>query len=263
MDLDVPGFVAHFKQLDKSARRTAYHQIIDQLDPYEWRDVRKRINERSFQKDILGILPLEIAVQIIKYLSLNDAHLLRRVSKRWYDVLSSRSACGVLLRLYIGVSFTSLGDDFKSTLIHYSRRRRRLEHGNPLAEFRINLPFTTGQEILSLDYSDGRYAWLTDGDTTIVVYNLCTQKTQRFCARNRERLEKLRISEYIVAALSTRGLVDTHLSLISTLSLKRKRRTGIIADMWQLLPCLGTPNRECSHYSTTQYEYIVFCRKRL
>lgn len=217
MDLDVPGFVAHFKQLDKSARRTAYHQIIDQLDPYEWRDVRKRINERSFQKDILGILPLEIAVQIIKYLSLNDAHLLRRVSKRWYDVLSSRSACSVLLRLYIGVSFTSLGDDFKSTLIHYSRRRRRLEHGNPLAEFRINLPFTTGQEILSLDYSDGRYAWLTDGDTTIVVYNLCTQKTQRFCARNRERLEKLRISEYIVAALSTRGLVDTHLSLISTL----------------------------------------------
>lgn len=209
MDLDVPEFIAHFKQLDTSVRRTAYHRIIDQLDPYEWRDVKKRINERSFQKDILGALPLEIAVQIIKCLSLNDAHLLRRVSRRWYDVLSSKPACSVLLRLYTGGSFTSLGDDFKSTLIHYSRRRRRLEHGNPLAEFRINLPFATGQEILSFDYSEGRYAWLTDGDTTIVVYNLCTQKIQRFCTQNRERLGKLRISEYIVAALSTRGLVGT------------------------------------------------------
>lgn len=263
MDLDVPEFIAHFKQLDTSARRTAYHQIIDQLGPYEWRDVKTRINERSFQKDILGALPLEIAVQIIKYLSLSDAHLLRRVSRRWYHVLSSKSACSILLRLYMGGSFIRLGDDFKSTLVHYSRRRRRLVNGNPLAEFRINLPFATGQEILSLDYSDGRYAWLTDGDTTIVVYSLCTQKTQRFCTMNRERLEKLRISEFIVAALGTRGLVGTHLSLISTLLLSHKRRAGITADMWQLLPCLGTPNRGHSHCSTPQYEYISFCHRRL
>ncbi|KAL4787540.1 hypothetical protein BJX76DRAFT_354028 [Aspergillus varians] len=206
MDPGIQEIITRFKLLGTtSARRIAYHQIIDQLGPHEWRDVKKRINGRSFQKDILGALPLEIAVQIIQYLNLDDAHLLRRVSRRWYDVLSSNLACSVLFRLYTGGSLNNLGGDFKTTLARHSRQRLRLEQGNPLKGSQINLPFVTGQEILSLDYSDGRYAWSTDGDTTIVVYDLCTRKTQRFCTSNRERLAKIRISEYIVAAISTRG----------------------------------------------------------
>jgi hypothetical protein len=46
--------------------------------PHEWRDVRDRMNQVSFQKDILGSLPMEIAVQIAQYLDLSDSYILRR-----------------------------------------------------------------------------------------------------------------------------------------------------------------------------------------
>lgn len=56
-----------------------YHRILDLLNPHEWRDVQKRINQRSFQKDILAESPPEIAVQIAQYLDLSDLFILQRV----------------------------------------------------------------------------------------------------------------------------------------------------------------------------------------
>ncbi|KAL6229520.1 hypothetical protein BDW75DRAFT_249627 [Aspergillus navahoensis] len=198
MDPNTQEIITRFKRLDTaSARRTVYHQIIDQLNPHEWRDVQKRINERTFRKDILGSLPLEVAAQIIQYFDLNDVHVLRRVSKRWHDILSSKSVCSALFRQYTG---GSLDDEFKSTFALYSRQRSRLEQGYPVAHIQLDIP--SGQD---LDYCDGRYVWLADGDTTIVVFELCSQKTQRFCTDNRERFEKFRVSENLVAAITARG----------------------------------------------------------
>ncbi|KAL4994794.1 hypothetical protein BDV10DRAFT_175976 [Aspergillus recurvatus] len=198
MDPNTQEIITRFNQLSvASARRTVYHQIIDQLNPHEWRDVQKRINERTFQKDILGSLPLEVALQIIQYFDVNDVHLLRSVSKRWHEVLSSKSVCSVLFRQYTG---GSLDDEFKSTFARYSRRRSRLEQGFPAAHVQLDIP--SGRD---LDYCDGRYAWSADGGTTIVVFELCSQKTQRFCTKDRERFERFRISENLVAVITIRG----------------------------------------------------------
>ncbi|KAL5044446.1 hypothetical protein BDW71DRAFT_99566 [Aspergillus fruticulosus] len=198
MDPNTQDIITRFKKLDTfPARRTVYHQIIDQLNPHEWRDVQKRVNERTFQKDILGSLPLEVAVQIIQYLDVNDVHLLRRVSNRWHELLSSKSVCSVLFRQYTG---GSLDEEFKSTFARYSRRRSRLEQGFPVAHVQLDVSF--GRD---LDYCDGRYVWSDDGGTTIVVFELCSQKTQRFCTENRERFERFRISENMVAAITVRG----------------------------------------------------------
>ncbi|KAL4746244.1 hypothetical protein BDW72DRAFT_210594 [Aspergillus terricola var. indicus] len=198
MDPNIQEIIIRFKQLNTaSARRTVYHQIIDQLDPHEWREVQKRINQRTFQKDILGSLPLEVAVQIIQYFDVNDVHLLQRVSRRWLEVLSSKPVCSVLFRQYTG---GSLDNDFKSTFARYSRQRSRLEQGLPVAHVQLDIPFSQ-----DLDYCDGRYAWSADGGTTIVVFELCSRKTQRFCTENRERLERFRLSENLVAAITIRG----------------------------------------------------------
>ncbi|KAL4976541.1 hypothetical protein BDW66DRAFT_166367 [Aspergillus desertorum] len=198
MDPNTQEIISRFKQLDTAlARRTVYHQIIDQLNPHEWRDVQKRINERTFQKDILGSLPLEIAVQIIQHFDVNEVHLLRRVSKRWHGVLSSKSVCSVLFRQYTGAF---LDDEFKSTFSRYSRQRSRLEQGFPVAHVKLDIPFG-----LDLDYCDGRYVWSADGGTTVIVLELCSRKTQRFCTANRERFERFRISENLVAAITVRG----------------------------------------------------------
>jgi hypothetical protein len=200
MDSNIQEIIVRFKQLNTaSARRTVYQQIIDLLNPHEWRDVQKRINQRTFQKDILGSLPLEIAVHIIQYLDVNDVHLLQMVSRRWHEVLSSEPVCSVLFRQYTG---GSLDNDFKSTFARYSRQRSRLEQGRPVAHVQLDIPFSQ-----DLDYCDGRYAWSADGGTTIVVFELCSRKTQRFCTENRERFERFRLSEDLVAAITVRGSV--------------------------------------------------------
>ncbi|KAL4734958.1 hypothetical protein BDV11DRAFT_208912 [Aspergillus similis] len=198
MDPNIQEIIIRFKQLNTaSARRTVYHQIIDQLDPHEWRDVQRRINQRTFQKDILGSLPLEVSVQIIQYFDINDVHLLQRVSRKWHEVLSSKPVCSVLFRQYTG---GALDNEFKSTFARYSRQRSRLEQGLPAAYVQLDIPFSQ-----DLDYCDGRYAWSVDGGTTIVVFELCSRKTQRFCTENRERFERFRLSENLVAAITVRG----------------------------------------------------------
>ncbi|KAL3475321.1 hypothetical protein BJX99DRAFT_230061 [Aspergillus californicus] len=205
MDPDIQEIVTRFKLLyNNSARHITYHLILDQLNPYEWRDVKERINQRSFQKDILGALPLEIVVQIIQLLALCDLHILRRVSRRWNDVLSSNIACSVMFRRYTGGSLSPDGE-FKSAFAHYSRQRFRLEQGNPIGKPQVHLPFVSTEPISHLDYSNGKYAWKTDNGTTIMVYDMCSQKAKRFCTMNREPLYHFRLSESILAVITYRG----------------------------------------------------------
>ncbi|RDW67116.1 F-box domain protein [Aspergillus mulundensis] len=185
MDPNIQEIITRFKQLDtNSARRIVYHQIIDQLGPHEWRDAKKRINERSFQKDILGSLPLEVAVQIIQFLGLNDA------------------ACSILFRQYTG---GALDDNFKATFSRYSQHRLRIEKGIPFRQTQVDVSLAREQSTLSFDYSDGRYAWSTDDDTTIVVYELCSKTTRRFCTENRAKFMRLRVSGDMVVAITIRG----------------------------------------------------------
>ncbi|KAL4869342.1 hypothetical protein BDV12DRAFT_167955 [Aspergillus spectabilis] len=203
MEPDIQEIVAQFRRLGAvAARRAAYHQIIDQLSSYEWRDVKNRINERSFQKDILGELPVELAMHIIRYLNLDDVHLLRRVSKRWHDLLSSETTCSVMFRLYTGCPLSNLESDFKSTFARYSRQRLRLEQGNPHRMSYIEMPFLSE---LSPDFSNGRFVYTTDNSTTIVVFDLSLGYSQRFCTKHREKFQKIRLSESIVAAITIRG----------------------------------------------------------
>ncbi|GLA16282.1 hypothetical protein AnigIFM62618_002852 [Aspergillus niger] len=148
-----------------SARHDAYHRILDLLNPHEWRDVQKRINQRSFQKDILAELPPEIAVQIAQYLDLSDLFILQR----------------------------------------YAKYRIRLERGLPICNLQApNLFPTDGSKLECLDYANGRCAWLDNG-THVVVHDLCKRSTQRFCTENRDSFWDLRLSDSMVVAISARA----------------------------------------------------------
>ncbi|KAL4956202.1 hypothetical protein BDW69DRAFT_159085 [Aspergillus filifer] len=204
MDPNIRDIITRFKELDAttSARRIAYQQIIDQLDPYEWRDVTRRMNERSFSKDILGALPLEIAVEIVQYLDLAGSYVLRRVSKRWHEILSSKAACSVLYREYTGCI---LDDDFESTFARFLKRRLRLEEGTPSASLWVDFSELSREEKGSLDCMNGRYAWLTDNDTALVVWTPGTGKKQRFCTEHRRQILRFCLSNYLVVATTMRG----------------------------------------------------------
>ncbi|KAL4965374.1 F-box domain protein [Aspergillus stella-maris] len=204
MDPNIRDIITRFKELDTttSARRIAYHQIIDQLDPYEWRDVTRRMNARSFSKDILGALPLEIAVEIVQYLDLAELYALRRVSRRWHEILSSKAACSVLYRKYTGCI---LGDDFENTFARFSKRRLRLEQGKPSASLQVDFSELSWEEQRTLDSMNGRYVWLTDNDTALVVWTPGTGKKQRFCTEHRRQTLGFCLTSYLVAAITMRG----------------------------------------------------------
>ncbi|KAJ0422553.1 hypothetical protein BJY00DRAFT_69841 [Aspergillus carlsbadensis] len=237
---DIQEIVTRFKQLGtSSARHLAIHQIIDQLSPCEWRDVKERINARSFQKDIFGALPLEIAVQVTQSLTLAEMHLLRRVSRRWHDVLSSKAACNATYREYTGNKLNHLDTDFKSTFARYSEHRLRIERGDPRDLSRIVLPPMNDEELLTLDYSDGQFAWTTDSGTTIVVYNLITGGKQCFCTKNRERLGMVRLSQSTVAAITVHGYCHVWSTLTDEVYSAR------------------LPNTDISHFSLAGFRIAV------
>ncbi|KAL4803919.1 hypothetical protein BDV18DRAFT_162333 [Aspergillus unguis] len=194
MDSEIQEIITRFKLLKtSSARRAAYHRIIDELDSHDWRDVKKRINERSFQKDILGTLPLDIALQLIKCLDLSDVHSLRRVSKRWCEVLSSDLACSSLLCLYTGRPLDYPNDDAKSTLARYSKHRSRLEQGIPFQGFPFVMHLGEIYGSRKMDHCNGIFAWLSH--SAIKVYNKRSQRMRTFYTENRERCKDIRITE--------------------------------------------------------------------
>ncbi|RAK98015.1 F-box domain protein [Aspergillus ibericus CBS 121593] len=198
--------IALFAHLNtNSARQDAYHRILDQLSPHEWRDVRVRINQRAFQKDILGQSPPEVAVQIAQYLDLSELHVLQRVSRKWHLLLSSELIRGAIYHHYIGCGPHVTEDQFT----RYAKQRLRLERGLPLSKLRDpnhSLPF--GSSLDCHDYANGRHAWL-EGNTRIIVHNLCNHTTQGFCTENRDSFRDLRLSESMVAAISVRGYCHT------------------------------------------------------
>ncbi|PYI12087.1 F-box domain protein [Aspergillus sclerotiicarbonarius CBS 121057] len=198
--------IALFTHLNtNSARQEAYHRILDQLKPHEWRDVRSRINQRSFQNDILGQSPPEVAVQIAQYLDLAEIHVLQRVSRKWHLLLSSELIRGAVYQHYSGCGAHVTETQFT----RYTKQRLRLERGLPICKLRdLNLSSPYGSSLDCQDYSNGRHAWL-EGNTHIIVHDLCKHTAQRFCTENRDSFRDLRLSESMVVAISVRGYCHT------------------------------------------------------
>ncbi|GKZ21455.1 hypothetical protein AbraIFM66951_006150 [Aspergillus brasiliensis] len=182
-----------------AARHDAYHRILDLLNPHEWRDLQRRINQRSFQKDILAESPPEIAVQIAQYLDLSDLHILQRVSRKWHQLLSSELIQGAVYQQYTGHVGAA------AHFAQYAKYRIRLERGQPICNLQDpNLFPTNGSKLECLDYANGRCAWIENG-THVVVHDLCTHSNQRFCTENRDSFWDLRLSDSMVVAISARA----------------------------------------------------------
>ncbi|KAE8133753.1 F-box domain protein [Aspergillus pseudotamarii] len=206
MDPEVQDILTRFKHLKStSARRALYHLLLEQMHPYEWRDVRDRMNQVSFQKDILGSLPTEVAVKISRHLDLSEIHIFRRVSKRWNFLLSSRLFRDAVCHRYVGHNCRSIALDSPDAFTQYAKQHIRLERGQPISKV-LNRPYSpildaTG--LVSLEFSHGSYAWIEDA--IVYVHNLHSNTMQSFCTDNRDPFTALRISESIVAAITLHG----------------------------------------------------------
>lgn len=56
----------------KHARRAVYLSLLDELHLDELREVKTRIENMHFHRDILGSLPLEVAALVTSHLGVSD-----------------------------------------------------------------------------------------------------------------------------------------------------------------------------------------------
>lgn len=197
---------------------------MDRLRRDEWRDVKGRAERMSFECDLLGQLPLEIVALIAEHMELADLILLRRVSQRWRQVLSSPSVCLAAIRATLGAM-----PNVDPTM--WIKRRLRMERGRPSHKIQFPSPLSPVHDTLmnlrGVGYLNGIYAWLegSDGRTSVALLNLWTGRLTRLTTDNREQLVELRMSETLVAVISTRGFC--HIWNINTEEYKNFRLSSL------------------------------------
>lgn len=129
-----------------------------------------------------------------------------QVSRGWHSLLSSDVVCDAALRRYAGRKTDSVALGTLGKFSAYARHRTRLERGQPLwkAHYPTYQPLPKTSEVATLDYCNGRVAWIEEG-TTLVVHNLHSRATQYFCTQNRDHFVGMRLSDCIIGAVSYRG----------------------------------------------------------
>ncbi|CAG8908962.1 unnamed protein product [Penicillium egyptiacum] len=211
MDPPTQPIIAGFMALrDSSSRRAVINGILDNLSPHEIREVKSRFETITFHYDLLDKLPIELVAMLAKYLDLVDLVLLRKVSKRWCEVLSSTTVLTTAIRYYIGKSVIKPDctlADF-DTLI---KKRIQVERGIPavVATIPNDLPPDFEGELNRDNIScfNGVCAWIEESRdrTTIFMVHLPTGQNRTLTTANREEFTHVQVSDSLVSAISIRG----------------------------------------------------------
>lgn len=73
-------FIAEFQALPSTkSRREALGALIEELTPHEWRALHSVTSARTFDFDIIGHLPVELATQIFSHLDTSTPYRLQSV----------------------------------------------------------------------------------------------------------------------------------------------------------------------------------------
>ncbi|KAJ5228586.1 hypothetical protein N7489_009294 [Penicillium chrysogenum] len=212
MDSPTQPILAGFMALrDSSSRRAVFNDILDKLSPHEIREVKSRLEPITFQCDLLDKLPIELVAMLAKYLDLVDLILLRRVSKRWRELLSSTIVLTTAIGYHMGKSVikpdycTSAGFD---TLI---KKRIQAERGVPavVATIPNNLSpdFEGGLNRDGISCFNGVCAWIEESKdrTSIFMVHLPTGQNRTLTTVNREEFTHVQVSDTLLSAISVRG----------------------------------------------------------
>lgn len=140
------------------------------LSPHELREFRSWIDQVDFSNDILSNLPLEIAHQVLGYLPLHQCFRIRRVSKKWFSMLSAPQTVEHLLRFWYSKAEAKLEvpKGLTASAVSSSRAAQVDAYRSGSAFSRMKVDFrTTGysstypSSITKIAYADGYIAWIS------------------------------------------------------------------------------------------------------
>ncbi|KAJ5571916.1 hypothetical protein N7535_005576 [Penicillium sp. DV-2018c] len=191
---------------DRMIRREFLNELLASLNPDEIRQVKSHVDNIKFQRDVLAELPLELAVMVIPYLNLWDLIVLRRVSKRWCELLTNTTVLSGVIKSHTGKNATHSETASLDGLIRNRIRAQRCSSAHhrtiPLA-----LPSPTSNNKKLLSFFDCVCAWVAEDETELVVANLVSGMQKRLLTPNREVLLHVLVADDLISVISNRGYV--------------------------------------------------------
>ncbi|KAL7273554.1 hypothetical protein RUND412_003584 [Rhizina undulata] len=86
-------FLKHFTQKSQDERQAFLSQLASQFRQSDWFHINRLLDIHSYYRDIVGTLPLEIALLILENVHPVEICRFRLVSRRWNELLSSKEVC--------------------------------------------------------------------------------------------------------------------------------------------------------------------------
>lgn len=183
----------------------------------EIRHLRQQLNLKSFQKDICGNLPIELLLEVCRYLELRDLKTALLVTHRWNEVFSSPEFyCGIAklhFRSIWEICYKDLEPEqqqSRNSMLYswvpdaMSKRMKRL-YGkyHAMSKYyyawgdQCPLELTTAFE--RPQYCNARVAYRVD-ETTIMVRDLRTEQARVFADDNRANIRKWLLGDKCMVA---------------------------------------------------------------
>lgn len=153
------------------------------MQPPEIRLLKKLLDNITFERDFIPHLPVELKLEITKYLDLPDLINIRNVSKTWRETWSQVSICNKLTERFFRSSLTAQykqlpNVDKVQALVSgldrlYAMRLGRYKTMSIIPYFQR--PAMSGVEpspILDRKYCNGKVAWTSNSGITVSMLRL-------------------------------------------------------------------------------------------
>lgn len=186
------------------------------LDQDEVDFLRECVTELPLKKDIIAALPVELLLEVLKYLGMLEPWRLQCVSKQWQQVMSAEDVVrSALARWYSSDDLQLPGED---KMIFPQWTRAKIRH---MQAFRLGAPFTyagyrepmdvaigerASGSTLALHALCGEYlAYTTDDGHAVKILNLRTGDTSAYRGEARERVNGIILTRYCVGFVTSDG----------------------------------------------------------
>ena len=191
-------FIQTFRRLNTRDRQHALARLPAELTPYEWRALHAATSSRSFHRDLIGCLPLELVAHVFSYLDPAAPYRWHTVSRRWHHVLRSPHVLKASLDAWHHGAL-SLHDANYASCAHMASRIHRFRTGRPASVYKIALdtdmavPTLLGDHLVWLP----RYQRATS-TRFVCMLNLHTWQLRHFAGEAREHIFGVAASDQIV-----------------------------------------------------------------
>ncbi|KAF2712231.1 hypothetical protein K504DRAFT_464309 [Pleomassaria siparia CBS 279.74] len=204
-----PGIVHAFKRLGSSrARQQALAALVSELDPYDHRYLKAKLDSKDFRFDIVGSLPLELVATIFAYLDTSTPYRLQCVSKLWQNKLCSTHVLKSSLNEWDGK--TNAARDEYAVCLREAKAIHRFRMGIPVKHVETSWPSAScaaGVFTITDVLVHHHFVWVSPDWRALNVCDLrSVEHPFTLCGEAREIISGVSLSEELVAFVTVKGI---------------------------------------------------------